>query len=48
MFYGSRPQAESGRDESGRETNYAGIDLSEAVWNALGMRDNGQIEWEFL
>lgn len=43
-----RPQAESGVDLFGRPTNKAGIDLSEAIWLALGMVDNGTVEWEFL
>ncbi len=43
-----RPQAETGVDSRGRTTNGAGIDLSEAVWNALGMTDNGNVEWEFV
>ncbi len=45
---GVRPQAESGRDMNGRVTNGAGIDLSEAVWSALGMTDNDVIAWEFV
>lgn len=43
-----RPAAESGTDQFGRTTNAAGIDLGEAVWKALGMLDNGMVEWEFL
>lgn len=45
--YAIRPQAETGTDTRGRTTNGAGIDLGEAVWNALGMTDNGEVEWEF-
>lgn len=45
---GQRPQAESGTDLFGRPTNKAGIDLSEAVWKALGMTDNDEVEWQFL
>lgn len=45
---GVRPQAESGIDSFGRKTNKAGIDLSEAVWSALGMVDNDTVEWEFV
>jgi hypothetical protein len=41
VFQGARPQAESGT------TNKAGIDLGEAVWNALGMKDNTCVDWEF-
>lgn len=44
---GERPQAESGVDTVGRETNHAGIDLGEAVWKALGMTDNDEVEWQF-
>jgi hypothetical protein len=49
----ARPLSESGRkvDRLGVEisgkTNGAGIDLGEAVWNALGMLDNGKVWWEF-
>lgn len=43
-----RPAAESGKDQFGRPTNGAGIDLSEAIWHQLGMTDNGEVEWEFL
>ncbi len=48
VFGGARPQAESGTDHSGRHTNGAGIDLGEAVWKALGMTDNTNVEWEFI
>ena len=47
VFGGARPQAESGTDLFGRKTNGAGIDLGEAVWNALGMTDNTDVIWEF-
>jgi hypothetical protein len=47
VFGSSRPQAESGRDVDGRSTNGAGIDLSEYVWAALGLIDNGLVWWEF-
>lgn len=30
------------------KTNDAGIDLGQAVWIALGMSDNGPVEWEFV
>ncbi len=43
-----RPQAESGTDSRGRATNGAGIDLSDAVWKALGMVDNGTVSWDFI
>ena len=45
---GARPQAETGTDMEGRPTNSAGIDLGEAVWNALGMTDNTDVSWEFV
>ncbi len=48
VFGTAQPQAESGRDSRGRKTNGAGIDLGEFVWKALGMIDNGPVEWEFL
>jgi len=48
VFEGARPQAESGKDSYGRLTNRAGIDLGEAVWKALRLADNADVEWEFL
>lgn len=48
VFRGARPQAEMGVSVSGVGTNRAGIDLGEAVWRSLGMRDNGAVEWEFV
>lgn len=48
VFGVDRPQAESGTDTFGRKTNGAGIDLGEAVWNALGMVDNGSVSWSFV
>ena len=48
VFDGARPQAESGKDTRGRKTNGAGIDLGEAVWSALGMKDNSEVDWEFI
>lgn len=48
VFSGARPQAESGKDASGRVTNGAGIDFGQYVWNALGMKDNGLVQWEFI
>jgi hypothetical protein len=48
VFHGERPAAELGHSVSGHGTNGAGIDLGEAVWNALGMIDNGPVDWEFL
>lgn len=43
-----RPQAESGISVSGHGTNKAGIDLGGYVWNALGMKDNTEVMWEFV
>src|SRR5258708_37636171 len=40
VFHGARPAAESGVDTRGRPTNGAGMDLSERVWQQLGMQDN--------
>lgn len=48
VFRGARPQAESGLSVSGAGTNGAGIDLGGYVWHALGMRDNTEVEWEFV
>jgi len=42
-----RPAAEKGVDAFGRTTNGAGIDLSEKVWNLLGMTDNTEVSWMF-
>jgi hypothetical protein len=47
VFGDARPQAESGTDLFGRATNGAGIDLGEAVWNALDMTDNGEVSWDW-
>jgi hypothetical protein len=48
VFYGARPQAESGTDSFNRQTNGAGIDLGEKVWSMLGMTDNTLVTWEFV
>ncbi len=48
VFGGSRPQAETGTDTTGRKTNNAGIDLGEVVWKALQMKDNTVVSWEFV
>ena len=48
VFGKARPQAESGTDTRGRTTNGAGIDLGEAVWKALAMTDNDDVEWKFI
>lgn len=52
-LHGSRPQAETGTDNSGRRTNKAGIDLTPAVWDALGVPGrhgtrSGTVDWEFV
>ncbi len=48
VWHGQRPDAERGVDTRGRTTNGAGIDLSEQVWNRLGMVDNSDVEWSFV
>lgn len=48
VFDGQRPQAETGMDTRGRQTNGAGIDLGEFVWHALAMKDNADVTWEFV
>lgn len=48
VFHHERPAAECGISVSGHGTNGAGIDLGEAVWRALEMRDNAPVEWEFV
>jgi N-acetylmuramoyl-L-alanine amidase len=45
---GTRPQAESGTDETGRTTNKAGIDLSPALARELGIDGMGEVDWQFL
>lgn len=45
---GTRPQAESGTDMSGRETNNAGIDLSPALASEIGVDGMGQVDWDFF
>lgn len=42
VFGEQRPLAES------RNTNGAGIDLGERVWKTLDMKDNTEVEWEFI
>lgn len=54
VFHGARPLAEQGiyTDEEGRQvhgtTNNAGIDLGQAVWLGLEMKDNTDVDWEFV
>ena len=45
---GTRPQAETGTDTTGRKTNGAGIDLSPALAAALGIDGMGTVHWEFV
>lgn len=43
-----RPQAETGRDHSGRRTNSAGIDLSPALARAIGIDGKGRVDFELV
>ena len=43
-----RPAAESRRGYYRTPTNRAGIDLSDAVYASLGLRDNDYVEWRFV
>jgi hypothetical protein len=43
-----RPAAERGRGTFRTPVNRAGIDLSDAVFLALGLRDNDYLEWRFV
>ncbi len=43
-----RPAAEQGRGYYRTPVNRAGIDLSDPVFAALGLRDNGFVEWRFV
>jgi hypothetical protein len=45
---GQRPAAEQGRGTFRRPVNAAGIDLSDATFAALGLRDNDYLEWRFV
>lgn len=45
---GARPQAESGFDMTGRKTNLAGIDLTPAAAQAIGLPGKGLVDWEFV
>lgn len=44
---GTRPQAESGTDMTGRTTNGAGIDLSPALAAFLKIDGMGEVDWSF-
>jgi hypothetical protein len=43
-----RPASERGHGAYRTPTNRAGIDLSNAVFAALGLRDNDYVEWRFV
>jgi hypothetical protein len=45
---GRRPAAERNHGRYRAPSNRAGIDLSDAVFHALGMRDNDWVEWRFV
>lgn len=45
---GTRPQAESGIDRTGRKTNLAGIDLTPAAARVVGIDGKGKVDWEFI
>lgn len=47
VFGDARPQAETGTDLFGRQTNKAGLDLGEYVFKKLQLHDNGDICWRF-
>jgi len=44
----SRPQAESGKDLTGRPTNKSGIDLTPAAALALELNGKGLVDWMFI
>jgi hypothetical protein len=43
-----RPAAEDRRGKYRTPSNRAGIDLSDAVFAELGLRDNADVEWRFV
>jgi hypothetical protein len=45
---GQRPAAERGRGTYRTPVNRAGIDLSDATFATLGLRDNDWVEWRFV
>jgi len=45
---GQRPAAERGRGTYRTPVNRAGIDLSDATFATLGLRDNDFVEWRFV
>ncbi len=52
VFGNQRPRAETETPAAdlakGLKSNGAGIDLGEAVWNALQMKNNSNVSWEFV
>jgi hypothetical protein len=44
----ARPASERGRGAYRRPVNTAGIDLSDAVFAALGLPDNDVVDWRFV
>jgi hypothetical protein len=45
---GGRPAAERNVGHFRAPSNRAGIDLSDATFHALGLRDNDWVEWRFV
>ena len=45
---GQRPAAERGRGTFRKPVNPAGIDLSDATFASLGLRNNDYVEWRFV
>jgi hypothetical protein len=45
---GDRPAAERGRGTFRKPANPSGIDLSDALFATLGLRDNDYLEWRFV
>jgi hypothetical protein len=48
LLEGRRPQAETGRDLTGRRTNLAGVDLSPALARAIGIDGLGRVDVEIV
>jgi hypothetical protein len=44
----ARPASEQGRGAYRTPVNRAGIDLSDAVFAALGLPDNDEVQWRFV
>ena len=44
----ARPASERGRGAHRTPVNPAGIDLSDAAFSALGLRDNDYVDWRFV